>query len=198
MTSFPSVAAEKHNSIKQLKNYGVRGHTFTIKERSLLEVIQERLKAADNSGKIAQLQQQFQEKVKAKINSPAPVQGVKTATKAQTFYFDPSYIQTDDVVDHQKRVIVKAGTTVNPLNYLSWGEPLIFIDGDDVNQLAWAIKEKGKIILVKGSPITLQQQIKQIVYFDQAGILTRKFGITQVPARVSAENQRLRIDEIML
>jgi conjugal transfer pilus assembly protein TraW len=33
------------------------------------------------------------------------------------------------------------------------------------------------------------------VYFDQQGVLTTKFGITQVPALVSQEGMRLRIDE---
>ena len=34
------------------------------------------------------------------------------------------------------------------------------------------------------------------VYFDQQGALTSKFGITQVPAMVSQEGLRLRIDEL--
>jgi conjugal transfer pilus assembly protein TraW len=34
------------------------------------------------------------------------------------------------------------------------------------------------------------------VYYDQQGLLTRRFGIAQVPALVSQEGARLRIDEI--
>ena len=34
------------------------------------------------------------------------------------------------------------------------------------------------------------------VYFDQQGLLTRRLGITQVPALVSQEGMRLRIDEL--
>ena len=34
------------------------------------------------------------------------------------------------------------------------------------------------------------------VYYDQAGTLTRRFGIRQVPALVSQDGLRLRIDEL--
>ncbi len=36
------------------------------------------------------------------------------------------------------------------------------------------------------------------VYYDQQGTLTRRFGIRQVPALVSQEGSRLRIDEVVL
>jgi conjugal transfer pilus assembly protein TraW len=35
------------------------------------------------------------------------------------------------------------------------------------------------------------------VYYDQQGVLTRRLGIKQVPAIVSQEGQRLRIDELV-
>jgi conjugal transfer pilus assembly protein TraW len=36
------------------------------------------------------------------------------------------------------------------------------------------------------------------VYYDQQGVLTRRLGIQQVPALVSQEGLRLRIDEMVL
>ena len=36
------------------------------------------------------------------------------------------------------------------------------------------------------------------VYYDQNGTLTRQLGIAQVPALVSQEGLRLRIDELVL
>ncbi|KJV52347.1 putative conjugative transfer protein [Orientia tsutsugamushi str. Gilliam] len=35
------------------------------------------------------------------------------------------------------------------------GEPLILIDGDDEDQVAWAKSRPGKIVLVNGNPIEL-------------------------------------------
>ena len=36
------------------------------------------------------------------------------------------------------------------------------------------------------------------IYYDQHGLLTRRLGIAQVPALVSQEGLRLRIDELEL
>jgi conjugal transfer pilus assembly protein TraW len=193
-----SVYAQGLINSRPTKDYGVRGHTFVIKERSLLQVIQERLQIALQNGKIELLQKQFQEKVKQKISNPVAVSGIQKATITRQFYFDPSYTQVEDVKDASGNIIVNKGTTVNPLHYVSWGSALVFIDGEDESQLTWGLKQQGKLILVKGAPLKLQEKLRRAVYFDQAGILTRKFGITQVPAKVSQEGMQLKIEEVVL
>ena len=74
-------------------------------------------------------------------------------------------------------------------------------DGNDPQQVRDAralIDDYGgkvKPILVAGSYLDLMKVWQLSVYFDQQGVLTTKFGITQVPALVSQEGMRLRIDE---
>jgi conjugal transfer pilus assembly protein TraW len=186
-----------------LKDYGIRGATFVIKERSLLEVIYERLAKAQDDGKIAQLQENFAQKVKQKISKPLPPLGIVNTQEAREFFFEPSYLQTQDVKDHKERIIVKAGTSINPLNHLAWGEAMLFIDGDDQAQVQWALKHlndegSAKIVLVKGSPLELNDQYDRWFYFDQAGVLTSKLGIKQVPSIVTQDGLRLKIQEIKL
>lgn len=53
-----------------------------------------------------------------------------------------------------------------------------------------------KPVLVAGSYLELMQAWQRPVYVDQQGRLTRQLGITQVPALVSQEGARLRIDEL--
>ena len=55
-----------------------------------------------------------------------------------------------------------------------------------------------KPILVGGSYLDLMKAWRVRVYFDQHGALTRQLGIAQVPAIVSQEGLRLRIDEVVL
>ncbi len=64
-----------------------------------------------------------------------------------------------------------------------------------------------KIILVAGSPIDLQERIQTeygleefIVYFDQEGALTRKLGISAIPAHVQkdSDSNKLKITAIDL
>ena len=181
-----------------IKNYGQRGHIFAIKERSLLEVIKERLLQAEKSGKIKELQALFQKKVKYKVAHPVPVPGLRYTTKERTFYYDPTYTQIGDITDHNDRVIVADGTTVNPLEHIAWGAPVFFIDGDDPAQIKWALQQTGEIVLVKGSPLELQRQYDRWFYFDQAGILIDKFDIMQVPAVITQEKNRLKIEEVFV
>ena len=93
---------------------------------------------------------------------------------------------------------IQAGTSYNPLDHKSFGDPLIFIDGDDTDQVQWAISQDAKIILVNGSPLKLEKVHKRSFYFDQGGVLTEKLGINEVPSRVSQEDKDLVIETIPL
>ena len=60
-------------------------------------------------------------------------------------------------------------------------------------------EEKLKIILVKGEPLKLQREQREQkiwIYFDQAGFLTQKLGIKEVPALVIQDGLRLKISVI--
>lgn len=186
------------DSIKQIKDYGVKGHVFEIKEESMLDMIKDRLSKAESSGILKKMQKQFQEKVKARLLKPKAVSGISRTVESRTFYFDPTYTQSKDIKDAEGNILVLAGTTVNPLEELSWGEPLIFIDGEDQEQIDWAVVRQGKIVLVKGSVLEISDQISRAVYFDQGGSLTNKFDIKQTPAIVEQEGLRLKIEEVKL
>lgn len=108
--------SSKHTS-HAIQNYGVRGAAFKIAEKSLLEVIQEKLLAAEKSGKLLELQEKFKEKAIKKITSPAPVSGIVKTLAPREFFFEPSYMQVEDVKDHLGNIIIKAGTTVNSLEH---------------------------------------------------------------------------------
>lgn len=53
-----------------------------------------------------------------------------------------------------------------------------------------------KLILIKGVPLKLSEELGMPVYFDQSGILTTKLGIRHIPAFVRQEALRLRIEEV--
>lgn len=190
-----SVTPPTTQKIQSIKDYGVQGHTFAIIERSLLEVIMGRLHQAEQSGRLAQLQDQFKNRVKAKVMRPNAVRGIKHTDIERTFTFDPSITQKGDVKDHRGNLIVKDGTQVNPLDQLAWGKPWVFIDGDVPEHVTWALTQDADIILVKGAPLDLQAAHNHWFYFDQAGILSHKFGIQQVPAIVAQQGNMLVIYE---
>jgi conjugal transfer pilus assembly protein TraW len=106
-----------------------------------------------------------------------------------------------DIKNHQNQLIYKKGTRLNPLNTVSFRGQWLFFNGEDDKQKAWAqslYKTGDKLILVRGSALELMQVWELPVYFDQQGLLTRKIGIQQIPARVYQEGQVLKVEELRL
>lgn len=180
------------------KDLGVQGTTFEIKEKSLLEIIYVRLRSLETTTKLAQHQKEIQERVKTSIENPLPVSGIETATSYSSRTYDPSIIVDEDIKDHEGNYIARKGTHVNPLDYQSFGKPLIFIQGEDESQVSWALKQDAKIVLVSGKPLQLARSHSSMFYFDQGAILSNKFSIKAVPARISQKDKVLLIEELVI
>lgn len=185
------------------QDLGVIGPVYPIAEPSLLEVILAKLREADANGVLARLQRDAQANVKRGIEEPAPVASITKTTKTRSFYYDPSIVVPYAITDADGKVIVAPGTKVNPLDTVSLSKALLFIDARDAAQIGRAkfiLDERGgkvKLILTGGSYLDLMRRLKRPVFYDQQGRLTTKLGIRHVPALVSQEGRRLRIDEIL-
>ncbi len=140
---------------------------------------------------------EVQKRIEASIKRPKPVEGIKNAETYQSRLYDPTITVSQDLKDHQGNVFARKGEKINPLDYRSFGKPFLFINGDEPKQVAWALKQKGKIVLIQGAPLELEKQHQITFFFDQGGVLTKKFGITQVPSRVSQQEKGLLIEEIV-
>ncbi len=191
------------------RTLGIYGHTFTISEPDFLEHVKTKLVAMQADGTLKEHQEILVKRVRAKVARPDPVRGVIRATEPRTFTYDPSITLPQDLKGHQGRVFYKAGTRINPLDYfpLSSGgisKELVFFDGDDEEQKEWVhkqLQDKSKFlkpILVNGAPLELSKEWQTQVYFDQQGVLIRKFGIKQVPATVKQSNKLLVIKEMVI
>ena len=187
----------------EAQDLGIVGPVYPIAEPNLLEAILSKLREADATGALARLQRDAQANVTRAIEEPAVVAALTKTTKPRSFYYDPSIVVPYAITDQEGKVIVAPGTRVNPLDTLSLSKRLLFIDARDVAQLgrAQAILEqhqgKVKLILTGGSYLDLMRRWKRPVYYDQQGQLVEKLGIRHVPALVSQEGKRLRIDEIL-
>lgn len=183
-------------------NLGVIGPTFPIAEQSLLEMITAKLRAKEASGELLRLEQQARQRAINSVNNPRPVHGVRKALASRTFYFDPSFALQSNIVDANGAVLFPAGTRKNPLEVVSLSKHLLFFDARDPGQVATArelidrYSGKVKPILVGGSYLDLMKRWRTPVFYDQQGTLVRRLGITAVPAIVSQEGMRLRIDEV--
>lgn len=187
------------NASTLAKDFGKHGATFQIKEEDVIEYIQKRLKLLEQAGELQALQTQAIDKAKDRLRNPRAVDGITNTKEPREFYYDPTYVLKEDIKDHEGKVLYKAGYALNPLAQVSFGEDMIFINGDNEKQFKWAKeyhKAKGaKVILVRGSPLELEEEFDGQIYFDQAGKLTEKLGITQVPAIVAQAGLKLKIKE---
>ena len=184
------------------RDLGVIGPVYAIAEPSLIEVIQAKLREMQANGDLARLQRESQARIRREVEQPSPVAGITKATRARTFHFDPSIEVPHPILDADGRVIVAPGTRINPLDTVSLSRALLFIDARDTAQLAQAQRllseRKGqmKLILTGGSYLDLMRRWKLSVFYDQQGHLTTQLGIRHVPALVTQDGNRLRIDEL--
>src|ERR1700674_361374 len=182
------------------EDLGVIGPVYAIAEPSFLTFIAKRLQEKQASGELARLENDAKARAEETVRHPGPVPGISKAKAARSFYFDPSVVLTSNVTDDKGNVLYPAGTRKNPLDVVSLSKHLLFFDATDAKQVAQAKSlidyygGKVKPILVAGSYLDLMKTWQIPVYFDQQGTLTKRLGIDQVPAIVSQEGQRLRVD----
>lgn len=191
-------------SLASAVDLGTLGPTYGIAEPHLLNFIEQRLRDKERSGELQRLMQEAQSRGIDAVRQPQPVVGLQANEAARTFYVDPTFTLDRNIVDAEGRLLFAAGTRKNPLEVVSLSKRLLFFDARDPRQVRQArdliSRYEGMVkpILTGGSYLELMKAWRVAVYFDQQGSLTRRLGIRQVPALVSQEGQRLRIDEVRL
>lgn len=179
------------------------GPVYEILEPSIYEQLQALLKEKQASGELAKIEKEGRERAEKSIRNPAPVEGLRIARTKRTWIYDPSVIAKEDIRDSEGNLIVARGTTVSPLQQVTW-KPMVFFDQRDESQVRMAKqimsqwKGRGKAILVAGSWIDLSKSWGHQIYYDQGGALVRKFNISAVPATVTQQGKVLLISELAI
>lgn len=184
----------------EILDLGAYGALFDIKEEDIQHVILKRLRALEATGGLEKHQREIAERVQKTLNRSRRVKGIHKTIKARTFIYDPTLVVKKDIYLPDGRVMHKKGARVNPFDHVDLGQTLLFLDGEDEEQVKWAESQKGRAtwILVKGRPFELEKKMSHPIYFDQFGKITTQLGIQQVPARVKQEGKVLRIEECQL
>ena len=190
--------------LARASDIGTIGPVYPIQEPHLLDFIRQRLQEKERSGELKKLEEQARARGIDAVTHPKPVAGIKLAETARTFYFDPTFTLDRNVLDDKGRLLFPAGTRKNPLEIVALSKHLLFFDARDKRQVTRAreliafYRGRVKPILVGGSYLDLMKSWRAPVYYDQQGVLTHRLGITQVPAIVSQEGLRLRVDEVLV
>ena len=189
--------------IAHADDLGVVGPTYDIAEPDLLEVIQSSLYQMEKNGELSKKQDEYRDRVIGAVEKPKPVSGIKATVVKRTFYHDPTMIMDHDIRGVDGAILFARGLKVNPLDHVSLRDELIFFDGRDRRQVSFVkqtmrkLKGAAKPIMVAGEPLNLMRDWKHRVFYDQGGALVRRLGIRQVPAVVTQDGKRLRVDEVL-
>lgn len=175
------------------KTIETKGHMFKIEEENILSYIQKKLSSSWSE----QNYQSTLQKIFVKAKTPESVSFLKEAMRKRTFYFDPTYVVQEDIKTPQGRVLIQKGYSYNPLEKTKLASSLLFLDGTNEKHIAWAKAQKEfcKWILIKGNPFDLEDKEKRPIYFDQGGVISRKFQLKNVPAKISQDGLVLKIEE---
>lgn len=182
------------------RDYGQHGAVFNVIEPDLLLTIERKLKALEASGGIEQMNQELARRTEAKVRRPDPVAGLTRAERLRSWSYDPSITMDKDILDQKGNVIARRGQRVNPLDFVGVRQALVFVDGDDREQVDWALRRyrdtDAKIIMVRGAPLDAMTRFQRRFYFDQGGFLIQRFAIRAVPAVVEQAGKVMKVSEI--
>ncbi len=158
------------------KDFGNRGANYPVAEESILVSLQRKFAELD----LKKEEERMRSIAEERVRNPAPVSGIMPAKETREFWHDPTYILTEDAVLPCGRVLYKAGTAVNPLDYMNLDRRLFFIDGREEKQVEWLKgqllpdnssfdkKIEDRIILVGGSPPEIQGNMEHVANLKPA------------------------------
>lgn len=182
------------------KDFGTQGPVWEIAEPSILDVIKARLQAMEASGELLAMKGEMQDKTKAYVARPRPVVGLHKAREERLREIDLSIRLTRDLTDHQGRVFVRAGSEFNPLDYSRFGKRIVVFDGDDPDQVAFALAQGNELdtllVLTNGAPLELMREHGRRFWFDQDGVIAAKFQLQFLPSEITRGDGVMLVREV--
>lgn len=199
------------SSLGQAEDLGIKGQTYAT-DKDGREQLKDVIRQKQQSGEVDRFWKDYQAKTIEAIKHPAPL-GIASNYAPRIELRDLRFAFSSDMKDERGRVVVKAGTVVEPLKVSPLTTGLIFIDGRDQAQVDYAIKrgraEPLKIVLTAGSPFDLRVKYKNAewwgtktipFYFDQKKMIINNFkrlygiDINSVPAVLTQKGTQLSIE----
>ncbi len=174
------------------KDFGSRGENFAVAEEDMTHYLQQKLQESMKGRSV-------EEEIINYCLNPDPIPGIGKSIEMRSFNVDFSQTLTEDVTVGDK-VLFQKGETLNPLDEIDLPGGMLFLDGTDPAELAWARKKPDNFmwILVKGSPIRLQEQEDRDIYFDQAGFLTLQLKVQNTPALAKQSGSKMFVEEVLI
>lgn len=171
---------------------GVKGPTVPVKERSIIEVMQERMAKYDWEGQRKKTIQTFW--------SRQNFESLPAARLSKVWFINPTVRVTADVVNPRGDVLARAGDVLNPLDVPTGQQNFLLFDATDTRQLEWATKEASKNhigpVVIMTSQVSkekgwehleqLRQHFQQEMYIIPKELIKR-FHIEALPVMITPD-----------
>ena len=185
---------------------GVIGPVYPIAEQDAVVLVRERLDAKARSGQLAALQRIATRRAITQLTTVTPVAGLSAVVTRTSRLIDPSVHYKEAVRTDNGRVVVPAGTSINPLDHMPFSRTLVFFDGRDRAQREGVLRmlqhpdasvvAQVRPILVAGAWLDLTRKWQTQVFVDQNAVLSGRFGVKAVPTVIRAQGRALLVEEI--
>lgn len=179
---------------KPLKDYGVVGDLYPIKEVDFRQEVKQR--SAEVNWDL--IQKETKEKIKA---WKPEITHLPRAKEGRNFFVDMTHTTTIDVPDGKGGILYPAGTKVNPLKIINYQKTLIVIDGSDENQLRWFEQSEFfdqtqvKLLLSDGAYSQIQNRFNRPVFYVN-NLIISKFELQATPSIIRQEGVRMLVEEV--
>lgn len=184
------------------EHLGAIGPVYPIGEESALDMIMKKLRDKERTGEMKRLQEEATRRSMNTVKNMPPVDGVTTVHSRAQRLIDPTVTYPTAVTTDEGQIVVPAGAKINPLLITGLSKSLVFFDGRDkeqteaVRKLVQKYQSKVKPILIAGSWMELTKAWKTQVFYDQHGVLSKRFGIRAVPTVIRQKGDALLLEEI--
>jgi len=179
------------------RDLGKYGATYAISEEDAIVHIQKSIARYDWA--------KFKKKQIEKIINYQPKDLVKLSASKENkvFMVDMTGILKEDIIGGDGTVIYPKGYQYNPMEYVFMRRILVFINGQDQNQIEWYRKSpyphdlRTMLLLTDGSYSEVRKKLKTSVYYATKEIIDR-MGIKAVPSVAVQKGTQLEVREYCL
>jgi len=182
----------------QAESLGTYGNVYQIKERDAIAVMKDAVSRKLANGGEQKMIKGAQDRYLASLNDVEMPTGITPAKITASRLVDLTETVKENYSDTQGRLLVAAGTRINPLQIVPLTYKLFFIDAKDHRQLQLVktrASKTDKIILLGGSVFKAAKYLDRQVYLDIPG-LNQRMKIKKLPSIVSQLGDVLQIEEV--
>lgn len=186
------------------EHLGRRGEIFEIAEADLIEEMQRRVAGIDWVAR-------REAAIEGYWRRPHDFLDLPDATAKREYLIDPSVRVTQDLEDAEGHVLVRAGQTFNPLDWMPLSKTIVVFRGTDTRHVARAVeaiqaaRAEGRGVILMTTTVDvehgwthlegLERQLEGTVYVLPAS-LAERFHLSRVPAVITARGKQLLLTEL--